>query len=107
MNNPFLAFFVDLGLRLKAKNPKFFNTLQWITGLIGGILGLILIGNVSFGWGLGEILLIKIPLTDLFGYLIVFFGAVFGGSQLAVSNTSDTKYDLTYKHKIDEPPELK
>lgn len=40
MNNPVLAFLVEIVTRLKSKSPKFFQVFQWIFGAATLITGL-------------------------------------------------------------------
>ena len=54
-DNKFLNFLVEIAQRLKAKSPKFFQVLQWISGIATAITGLpeflTFIGiNLPQGW---------------------------------------------------------
>jgi len=97
LTNLFL-FFKDLGIRFKSKNPKMFRTLQYVFGIIGGIAGLLITLNLSFGWG-WEVAtaFFGMTVTELLGQIVTGCTLIFGVSQFTVSDSSVNKDKLRFK----------
>ena len=93
----FIAFFRDLMLRLKAKSPKFFNVLKWIsTFLVASIaLGLSLNELYDFGWGL-IMVFGKIPLTQFLIMIGAFLTGIFATASITADDKSQVKEKLTF-----------
>jgi len=82
--NAILAFLFEIFSRLKTESPVFFKKLQWVSGIllaIGGILKLLLSTKVWLPSNAEGI-------SDFLGYAITAITTVFGTSFLPTKDTS-------------------
>lgn len=93
----FIAFFRDLLLRLKAKSPKFFNVLKWISATLATFIGFAILLNEMYDFGWGLIMVFgKIPLTQLLLMISTFLGGIFATASITADDKSQVKEKLTF-----------
>lgn len=82
-----IKLIVELAIRLSADSPKLFVKLQWIAGIISGVLTLVLILNEIFLLGMGNVILYgTMNLPTFLGLINGMFLGILGVSKLTVAD---------------------
>ncbi len=85
-------FLAELMLRLKSESPEAFKKLQWILGLLVGLIGATLTLNEVLSIGLGNVIIYgQVTLTQFLGVLAALFSGALGTATTAVKNPEKLK----------------
>lgn len=94
----FIAWFYDLGQRIRSKSPKFFLVLQYISGTIVALIALALWLNSSYTFEFEKVVIYKqMNLVNLLTDLLKILSSVFVTSMLTISDKSARKTNLKIK----------
>ena len=86
--NAIIELVRELLVRVQLKSPKLYVKLQWISSILGTVIGALLVLNTSFDWGWGLILILHIPLTTILSGVVTFLTGIF---LLAITPVEDKK----------------
>lgn len=75
--NAIIELVRELLVRVQLKSPKLYIRLQWISSILGTVIGALLALNTAFDWGWGLILILNIPLTMILSGVVTFLTGIF------------------------------
>lgn len=99
-----ISLFREIILRIFShESPELFKKIQWFSGIITGLITVLLIGNSMFDWGWGLITIVHISLTQILSGIVLLLGGIFGASTVPVKDTEKLSANLKKSKSKIEP----